>query len=207
MCFIAGVSLPVFAQKSKKQSKNNQPQTQAQTAPTPMKESNESIELKRVMHEYRMPGRMHHKMLEWGGNWREQTMVWATPEAEPVKSEAICESRVVMEGRFIMSTHRGEMNKAQYEAQSVLGWDNAKKKFIKTWFDNMGTGILTMEGTWDEAKQTIEFIGYASNPFGEAPIKVRQVLKIINPTEMLLEVYMDYNGKEYKSMEVKSTRA
>ncbi len=204
MCFVAGIALSTSAQKNKKQTKNSQPQEQ--TTPIQESTSKESIELKRVMHEYRMPSRMHHKMLEWGGNWREETKVWATPQAEPVKSEAICESKVVMEGRFIVSMHRGEMNKAQYEAQSVLGWDNAKKKFVKTWFDNMGTGILTMEGTWDEAKQTIEFVGYASNPFGDAPIKVRQVLKIISPIEMLLEVYMDYNGKEYKSMEVKSSR-
>jgi hypothetical protein len=30
-----------------------------------------------------------------------------------------------------------------------------KKMFSSSWVDNMGTGIMNMEGTWDEATKSI----------------------------------------------------
>jgi hypothetical protein len=33
-----------------------------------------------------------------------------------------------------------------FEGISTLGYDNAKKTFFSTWIDNMGTGMMVMEG-------------------------------------------------------------
>jgi hypothetical protein len=40
-----------------------------------------------------------------------------------------------------------------------MGYDNAKKKFVSTWIDNMGTGMMTAEGEWNPSKKSIEFKG------------------------------------------------
>lgn len=31
----------------------------------------------------------------------------------------------------------------------IMGYDNAKKKFVSTWIDNLGTGIINMPGEWN----------------------------------------------------------
>ncbi len=45
-----------------------------------------------------------------------------------------------------------------FEGMSLMGYDNAKKVFMSSWVDNMGSGIMQMEGTWDPNTKTINFV-------------------------------------------------
>ena len=112
-----------------------------------------------------------------------------------------------MEGRYIQFEIMGESAAGHYEARSVMGWDNLKKVYVKTWFDNMSTGIMTMEGILNEEKNSIEFRGTVMDPASHQPVPVRQVLNMSNPQLHILEVYTDYKGKEFKAMEIRSTRS
>jgi hypothetical protein len=64
---------------------------------------------------------------------------------------------MILGGRYQQSTTKGSFNNMPFEGISLLGYDNAKKVFMNSWVDNMGTGILQMRGTWDPAGKTINF--------------------------------------------------
>ena len=41
-----------------------------------------------------------------------------------------------------------------FQGMSTMAYDNGKKTFMSTWIDNMGTGILETEGTYDAGTKT-----------------------------------------------------
>ncbi len=93
-----------------------------------------------------------------------------------------------------------------FEGISTLGYDNAKKVFMNTWVDNMGTGIMQMQGTWDAATKTINLAGTSVDPTTGKDMNVRETFTVVDNNTQMMNMYMTQNGKEYKSMEIKFTR-
>lgn len=111
-----------------------------------------------------------------------------------------------MGGRYQKSEHKGMMMGMPFEGMSLVGYDNATKKFQNIWIDNMGTGIMVMEGTWDDAANAVNLHGTMVDPISGKEMKVREVFKFIDDNNQLLEMYNTVEGKEFKSMEIKFTR-
>ena len=44
-----------------------------------------------------------------------------------------------------------------FKGHGMEGYDNVKKKFVGTWMDNMGTGIMMSEGDYDPATKTFTY--------------------------------------------------
>lgn len=200
---VASVSFSAMAQKTKKQNK-----VQNESAVPPAQAQMEGPEEHAAMEEQRMMGPMHHLLMQWVGHWRQELKIWPNPKVkEPAISRLDFEGRVICEGKFLEGSVRGEMMKKNYEAHTVIGYDNIKRKFIKTWLDNLGTGILILEGTMDEQTKTIDFLGTTLDPLTRQPLKVHQVMKLISPDKYILEVYREgKDGMEFKSMEITATR-
>jgi hypothetical protein len=93
-----------------------------------------------------------------------------------------------------------------FEGISTMAWDNISKQFINTWIDNLGTGMMVLNGKWDEASKTIQLKGQMMDPMSGQNIPIRQVLKIIDNNTHIMEQYNTKNGKEFKTMEIKFTR-
>ena len=90
--------------------------------------------------------------------------------------------------------------------QGTEGYDNAKKKFVGTWVDNMGTGIMTSEGDYDPATKTFTYNSkYTMAPGMDTPI--REVVKLTDKDHMAFEWYETHGGQEMKTMEINYTRA
>ncbi len=80
-------------------------------------------------------------------------------------------------------------------------------KFTKVWYDNLGTSILVLEGTYDKDKEIIDFVGTTHDPITRQPVKIHQIMRLIDPNTQLLEVFIEpKEGKEIKTMEIRSMR-
>jgi hypothetical protein len=113
---------------------------------------------------------------------------------------------MLLGGRFQQSKHTGNMMGMPFEGISTTGYDNAKKTIVSTWIDNMGTGIMYMQGTYDQASKTINLSGTAVDPMTGNDMKVREVFKWIDDNTQQMEMFMTQNGQEFKTMEIKLTR-
>ena len=197
---VVAISFPALAQKTKKQVK---PKAESM-APQPGKESlKEHLEIQ----EQRQVGPMHQLLIQWNGHWIEQMKVWTEGNNDPKVIVLHRESMIVCEGRFLESKIRGEMYHMPYEANSVIGYDNAKMVFVKTWYDNLGTSILVLEGTYDPKTSSIDFRGNTTDFKTKMPVMIHQKLTFSDPTKQLLEVFViDKAGKETKTMEIISNR-
>ncbi len=161
------------------------------------------------MMEVGTPGPMHAMIKSWSGTWNGETTMWDYEGAAPTKSTGTAVNKMVVGDKYQMSTHTGNMMGMPFEGMSFLAYDNATKKFVSTWIDNWGTGIMTMTGNWDEGTKTLTMSGtYPDIVRPGKECSMREVFKIVDADTQLMEMYGpdQKTGKEFKMMEMKMTR-
>jgi hypothetical protein len=166
----------------------------------------QTAEEQKAWMDYMTPGAIHKMLAKSTGEWKEEVTTWMKQDAPPMKSSATAKNEMIMGGRYLQTTHKGSFAGMPFEGVGIIAYDNAAKKFITTWIDNFGTGLMTLEGKWDNKNQSIEFKGKAIDPITGKDMDVREVFKLIDDNNQVVEMYTNQNGKEYKSMEIKFTR-
>lgn len=163
----------------------------------------DSTAMMKAWMDYATPGAMHSMLAKDDGAWTVDITSWMSPDAPPEKSTGTATNKMIMGGRYQQSTFKGSFGNMPFEGMSTLAYDNAKKIFVNTWIDNMGTGIMTMEGTYDSATNQINFSGKSTDPLTGKDCIMRQTFKIVDENTQKMEMFATYpGGKEYKSMEL-----
>jgi hypothetical protein len=158
---------------------------------------------------YGTPGDMQKMLAASNGTWNSESTMWEYEGAAPQKSTGTAVNSMIMDGRYQLSKHSSNMMGMPFEGQSITGYDNALKKFVSTWIDNMGTGIMVMQGDWDAASKTMTMTG--TIPDITRPGKqcsLREVFTIVDDNTQKMEMYGpdSKTGKEHKMMEINLTR-
>ena len=157
--------------------------------------------------DFMTPSEVHKEMAKWDGEWTEDIQMWMAPGAPSQSMQASCVNKMVLGGRYQEAKHTGNFMGMPFEGLSTTGYDNARKILVTTWVDNFGTGMMYMEGAWNEATKSVEFKGKATDGMTGKVIEVRQIMKIVDDNTQILEQYTTpAGGKEFKSMEIKLTR-
>jgi hypothetical protein len=156
--------------------------------------------------DYMTPGPMHKMIMASTGNWHEDLTFWMAPGAPPTKAESECNNKMILGDRYQESIHTGMMMGMPFEGRGTLGYDNVKKTFQSSWIDNMGTGIMYMEGKYNEAGKSITLYGKSVDPMTGKQERAREVFKFIDDKNQFMEMYMTKDGKEFKTMEIKFTK-
>jgi hypothetical protein len=163
----------------------------------------DSAAMMKAWMDYMTPGAMHSMIAKDDGVWTADITMWMTPDAPPTKSTGTATNKMILGGRYQQSTFKGNFNGMPFEGISTLAYDNAKKVFVNTWIDNMGTGIMSMEGTYDSANNVINFSGKTTDPTTGKDCMMRQTFKQVDENTQRMEMFATYpGGKEYKSMEM-----
>jgi hypothetical protein len=167
-----------------------------------------ATEMKAMM-DYATPGDMQKMLAASNGTWNEETTWWHNEGAPAQKSTGTAVNTMIMGGRYQSSKHTGTMMGMPFEGQSIVGYDNAKKKFVSSWIDNWGTGIMMMEGMWDNGTKSITMTG--TMPDVCRPGKtctMKEVLTMVDDNTQKMEMYGPdpKTGKEFKTMEMTLTR-
>jgi hypothetical protein len=162
-------------------------------------------EMMKAWQEYMTPGAMHDLLAKSVGEWKTEIKSWMDPNMPPTVTEgkSVCES--MLGGRFFHSKETANFMGMPFEGSSISGYDNATKKFFSYWVDNMSTGGMVLEGSYDEATKTFTYAGSGMSFTGA--YKVREIIQQINDDETMFTMYMEESGKpEMKMMEIKYTR-
>jgi hypothetical protein len=156
---------------------------------------------------YMTPGEQHKLLAADEGTWKEEMTFWMGPDAPPQKYTATAVYKMIMGGRYQESTTTGTMNGMPFEGRSIVGYNNASKRFEMHWHDNMSTGQMHLIAEpWDGKSKTIEYKGEVTDPMTSKPMKTRQVYTIVDDNTRKIEMFDSHNGKEFKSMEINMTR-
>ena len=191
---------------------NQKPADDAGTKSADKKPSD--AEMMAMMMEMAKPGENHKLLQSAAGTWTYTVKWWMSPDAPPTVASGTTVYRSVMGGRYIVGEHTGTMQTpgpdgkmmdAEFKGMGVEGYDNAKKKFVASWIDNMGTGIMNMEGTWDPAAKALTYLAdYETAPGMKT--KFREVIKIADADHRTMEFFQEDSGKSVKMMEISYTR-
>jgi hypothetical protein len=153
--------------------------------------------------EYMTPSASHKMLANSVGDWTTNMQMWTAPGAEPMKSEGVCKSEMILGGRYMQTKYSGNIMGMPFEGISTDGFDNAKKVYVTTWVDNMGTGIMHAEGKYDEATKTVIYNGTLFDPMQDKDLTYRQTMQMVDDRHMVMEMFnTTKDGKEYKSLRV-----
>ena len=174
------------------------------TQPTPMPDS---ATMMKNWEAYMTPGDMHKMMADWNGAWTATTTVWMAPDAPPATSTGTAVNKMSLGGRYQTGTFVGTFNGMPFEGMSTLAFDNAKKAFISSWIDNMGTGIMKLEGPWDAATNTMDLRGKMVDPGTGKETDAHEIFTVKDSNTQLMQMFAPGpDGKEFKTMEIVFTR-
>lgn len=156
--------------------------------------------------DYMTPGEMHNMMAKSVGEWTYVSKWWNDPSAPPTVSEGRAVNEMILGGRYLKSLNYGEVMGMPFEGMNILAYDKATNEFFSFWIDNIGTGMTTARGKYDEKSKVCDMKGTMVDPMTGKEIEYRQTMKFIDDNDQLFEMYMIYEGKEVKSMELAFTR-
>jgi hypothetical protein len=160
------------------------------------------------MMEYGTPGPEHKILAERVGKWTDKVTCWMTPGGPPMQVTGTSEYTLTMGGRFLHGTTKGDFMGEPFEGMAAMGYDNMKKKYVSGWLDNMSTGIMMAEGTYDAATKTFTYTGEGPNFVSGKFEPVKSTEKFTDANTIVAEMWATdtKTGKMYKSMEITSTR-
>jgi len=154
------------------------------------------------------PGAQHDMMKKWAGEWNAKVKFQTDPSQPWQESQSTSTITMLMDGRYCQEVVSGQMMGAPFNGMGITGYDNVIGKYVSTWIDNMGTGIMTSQGTADASGKVITFVGTTSDPVTGKPSKMRMVTTIADDDHHTLDMYGIPPGgkKEMKTMTIEYTR-
>lgn len=163
--------------------------------------SSQTADEMKAYQEFMTPGPMHKWMAKFNGTWEGDITSYMDPTT-PNKSKTTSVATTIMNGLYQTADMTGNIMGMPFQGHSIMGYDNAKKMFINTWIDNMGSGIIIMTGTYDEATRTLTLKGKQTSPMNGKDLDIRQEMKVIDDNNYTLIMYGEGPaGKEMKFME------
>ncbi len=182
------------------------PATAAATTPDAAAPPMDSAAQMKAWMDYMTPGPQHGILAGAEGKWKTESTMWMEPGAPPQTSTGEAVIKMMLGGRYQRMTFNGSMMGQPMEGEGTVAFDNAKKMFVSTWVDNMGTGIMQMEGPWDEATKSMTLKGSYKDPMTGKECSMREVYTMTDNRHHVMEMYSTTDGKEYKNMEMKLTK-
>jgi hypothetical protein len=153
------------------------------------------------------PGEHHEHLKALVGNFDYTIKMWMAPGMAPQEFTGKRSAEMIMGGRYLQEKYTGTFMGMPFEGLGTMAYDNVQKKYISTWIDNMGTGLMVATGQCDKGPSWT-MTGEMADPQSGKMVPTRSVTKIIDADHMTMEMYSPGpDGKEMKMMEVAATRS
>ena len=168
----------------------------------------DSAAMMKAWEAYATPGEPHKMLAMDNGTWNaESTMYSSAEDPKPMKTTMTATTKMIMGGRYQESRYTGNIMGQPFEGVATVAYDNASKKYVSTWIDNMGTGVMQLTGDYDTATKTMNLKGECTDPMTGKKKNMRETFAIVDDNTRKMEMFdTDPSGKEYKSMEIVMTR-
>lgn len=148
------------------------------------------------------PGEFHRRLDPLVGVFDVTARMWMDPSAPPTESQGTSENRWVLGGRFVEQHFRGEFMGMPFEGIGHFGYDNVLKKYVSSWIDSMGTGIMPAQGSL-KGDGSIEFWAEYPDPMTGKMTKFRELFRIVDADHHTMEMFtLRDDGSEYRNMEL-----
>jgi hypothetical protein len=154
------------------------------------------------------PAAPHARLAEMAGEWQLEVKFWMQPGGEPMVSTATSTRKMIMGGRYLADHVEGDAMGQPFTGMGLTGYNNVEERFEATWVDNMGTGIFTYHGEWNEEENALVMHGSYVDPATGKKKEVKTISRMEGPDKEIFEQYEKSEGEEeaLKTMEIVSIR-
>ena len=149
------------------------------------------------------PGEPQKRLARLAGDWTFENTMWMDPSQPPVKSTGTMHGVILMGGRYVEHTWKGNMMGMPFEGRGTDGYDNVAKHYVSSWLDNMSTGIWYQIGSCDAAGNVCNYSGDMWDPMSGQKTTTRTTITWIDDKTFKNEMFgPGPDGKEAKFMEI-----
>lgn len=142
------------------------------------------------------------------GTWNIASRMWMGPDTDPVLSESVATSEMILGGRYLQEEAKGTSMGLPFEGLGITGYDNTTGVVTYVWYDNMGTTTTILTGKYDEPGKPLKLSGTMVDPYSGDEMPVRSVMTFVSANEGKFEYFgsMMAGAPEMKLMELTYTR-
>jgi len=150
----------------------------------------------------------HHKMLaSFVGTWDAKMSSWMMPGQPPMESSGTSTMTMILGGRYLQEQFTGSFNGQPFHGIGYTGYDNAMKKYVGTWMDDMGTAIMEMQGDLDASGKVMNYTSEMADPMSGTMQTTREVMTVTDNDHHMFQMFAaGPDGKDMKIMEINYTR-
>lgn len=153
------------------------------------------------------PSAGHARLMPMVGTWRATTTFTMAPGAPPQVSGGTSVHRLVLGGRYLEQVYKGTAMAMPFEGIGFTGYDNVQKRFVGTWMDTFGTGVMNSVGVGRPTDDRMDFVCEAIEPSGKKKL-FDAIVRIRDHSHHSYEMWTKGpNGKSYRTMIVEYERA
>jgi hypothetical protein len=155
------------------------------------------------------PGKMHEWLAKGTGTWKGKEKMWMGPDTPAIETECTQTHTMMWENRFAQCKIEGDMpGMGPFHGMGITGFDNVTQKFVSTWIDNCGTGIMNGTGELSSDEKTLTINYTMTCPLNKKPQALREIITITGPDTSTMEMFTTdpKSNKEYKMLHIDFTR-
>jgi hypothetical protein len=154
-----------------------------------------------------MPGEEHKHLARLAGDWTFANKMWMAPGQPPSESGGTMHGEMILGGRYVQTEWKGTIMGMPFEGHGVDGYDNLAKKYVSSWIDNMGTGIMMSTGSCEDGGKKCTSTGEMMDPMTGKSATMRSVITWMSDSSFKMEMYGNGpDGSEMKMMELEVKR-
>ncbi len=146
------------------------------------------------------PGQHHKHLRFFEGKWDYVAKMYGEGDMPPMEITGTVDAKLDMGGRFLVSRWHGPnpFGPEDFHGMEVLGYDNAKQRFVSTWIDNMSTTTSQASGTCDDSGKVFTHTGKMFDAAKGTHTPTRTVIKVINDNKYSFKMYEKRAGADEK---------
>ena len=151
------------------------------------------------------PGDAHKKLEPMVGTFDAKIKMWMDPSKPPEESTGTSQNTWVLGNRFIETKHEGTFMGQPFSGIGYTGYDNVTKKYVGTWMDTAGTGVMISKGTM--AGKVMTSTATMPDPMTGKMATATMTTTVADNDHHSMEMWgPGPDGKKYKMMQIDYTR-
>jgi hypothetical protein len=153
------------------------------------------------------PGSQHKLMAAMAGNWTVASKFYFAPGAPASEGTGTMVQTMVLGDRYLRQEYKGNSPMGPVEGLGMMGYDNNSGKWVGSWADTWGTGLLNSVGTYDDKSRTWTMAGEMAIP-GGLTSKTRHVMTLKDADTIVFRMHSAMPGQpEQLAAEITYTRS
>jgi hypothetical protein len=153
------------------------------------------------------PGEGQKRLTPIVGIFETKVRTWMDPKKPPEDTAGTSVSAWVLGDRYVQMKFEGIFMGEAFNGIGYTGFDNVSKKYVSTWMDTAGTGMMFSTGTMDAAGKVLTMKAIVNDPATGKPSPADTKLTITDNDHHKMEMWgKGPDGKMTKIMEIEYTR-